>query len=130
MADTTETTETPELPPLPAAPWGTMLTALIILFVFVGLVMVVLHYADNMGATPTSTSGEQQLQELRAAEREILTSYGYDTQAKSYRIPVERAIEELLTEAKDGKGRLKSFPASPKAKSDELLKKEAKKEKP
>jgi hypothetical protein len=116
MADEPNTSVSTELPPLPKAPWVTMLTALLILFFFAAMVVVVLHYAENIGAAPASASGENQLKELRASESETLNSHGYDPQTKSYRIPIDRAINALIDEANGNGGQLKSFPAAPKKK--------------
>ena len=44
MTESADTNVPDELPPLPGAPWATMLTALAILFVFGGLVALVLDY--------------------------------------------------------------------------------------
>ncbi len=113
MADDTETSIPDELPALPPLPWVTMLTALIILFVFGALVVVILEYAKNTGEPPAA-AGEQQLQELRAREREILDNYGYDQATKSWRIPIEQAMSVLIEEGKT-KGDMQSFPVAPKS---------------
>lgn len=119
MADNLQTEEPgtpPALPDPPAAPWATMVTTLLILFVFGALVVAVLRYGEGLDARPSAPpADEHQLQELRAAEREILDNYGHDPQTQTYRIPVERAMGVLIDEAKP-KGEMQSFPAKPKAK--------------
>jgi hypothetical protein len=112
VIDDPETNVPDELPPLPRVPWVTMLTALIILFVFAGLVALVLQYAKNVGETPAA-SGEQQLQELRARERDILDNFGYDQTTKTWRIPIDQAMGILIEEGKT-KGDMRSFPSPPK----------------
>jgi len=117
MADNASFTAENELPPLPGIPWLTMFTALLVLFVFAGLVAVVLDYSKEIGGkTSTALSGEQQLQELRAAEKDRLETSGYDPQTKAINIPIERAMNILIDEAKT-KGEMQSFPAAPKEKS-------------
>lgn len=107
--------ETPtDLPPLPEAPWGTMLTTLALLFVFAALVFVVYYSSERLEESVTVRTGEQQLQELRDSERAILNNYGYDAETKTHRIPIDRAMETLIEEAKSNKGEMKSFPAKKK----------------
>ena len=99
-----------EMPEPPRIPWVTMLTAVLILFVFAGLIAVVMV----VGTVPsTAVSGEQQLQELRARERDLLDNYGYDPQTKTFRIPIERAMNILGDEGRT-KGELQTFPAKKK----------------
>jgi hypothetical protein len=98
-----------ELPPLPRVPWVTMVVALVILFFFAALVVGVLDYAKNLGA-PAAASGEQQLKELRAQERDILDNPGYDPATKTWRIPIDQAMNVLIEEGKS-KGEMRSFPA-------------------
>src|SRR5580704_9156643 len=112
MADDPETSILNELPPVPPLPWVTMLTALIILFVFGGLVVLILEYAKNTGETP-AVAGEQQLQELRARERDILDNYGYDQATKTWHIPIDQAMNVLIEEGKTT-GDMRSFPVAPK----------------
>jgi len=107
-----------ELPLLPGAPWATMLTALVILLVFSGLLALVMTFADNVREKRTTASGEQQLQELRTQESEILDNYGWDPTAKTWRIPVEQAMSILVEQGK-AKGEMQSFPAAPKQTSKE-----------
>jgi hypothetical protein len=113
VIDDPETSVPDELPPLPRLPWVTMLTALIILFVFGGLVALVLEYAKPTGETPAA-AGEQQLQELRARERDILDNTGYDQTTKTWRIPIDQAMSVLIEEGKTT-GDMRSFPVAPKA---------------
>jgi hypothetical protein len=113
VIDDPETSVQDELPPLPRLPWVTMLTALIILFVFGGLVALVLEYSKNTGESPAA-AGEQQLQELRARERAILDNYGYDQATKTWHIPIDQAMSVLVEEGKT-KGDMQSFPSAPKA---------------
>jgi hypothetical protein len=101
------------LPPIQNAPWLTMATALLILFVFAGLVVGVLQYAKSMTAAPAAPTGEQQLKELRAQQRDILDNPGYDPSTKTWRIPIDQAMSILIEEGKS-KGELQSFPAKPK----------------
>jgi hypothetical protein len=115
MANETNPNDAPELPAYPGAPWATMATALAILFVFAGLVVIVLYYSRNMGDTPVVESGEQQLKELRAQQRDILDNYGYDQATKSWRIPIDQAMAVLVEEGKS-KGDMYSFPAVPRPK--------------
>ncbi len=108
-------TDTPsDLPPLPEAPWGTMLTTLALLFLFAALVFVVYYSSSRLDESVTARTGEQQLQELRDSERAILNNYGYDAETNTRRIPIEKAMEMLIEEAKANKGEMKSFPAKPR----------------
>jgi hypothetical protein len=107
--------ETPnDLPPLPEAPWGTMLTTLALLFLFAALVFVVYYSSGRLDESVTAQTGEQQLQELRDSERAILNNYGYDAETSTHRIPIEKAMEVLIEEAKANKGEMKSFPVKKK----------------
>lgn len=105
---------TGEMPPLPKVPWATMITSVLILVVFAGLVAVVLMVGNVPSNAP---SGVNQLQELRVRERDILDNYAYDPQTKAFSIPIDRAMTILADEGK-AKGELQSFPAKPKAKMD------------
>jgi hypothetical protein len=93
-----------------------MLTTLLLLFVFAGIVFVVYHYSGKLDESVTATTGEQQLQELRDSERAILNNYGYDPETNTHRIPIDRAMDALIEEAKANKGEMKSFPAKKKEK--------------
>jgi hypothetical protein len=103
-----------DLPPLPQAPWGTMLTTLALLFLFAALVFAVYYASGRLDESVTAQTGEQQLQELRDSERAILNNYGYDAETNAHRIPIDRAIDILIEEAKVNKGEMKSFPAKPR----------------
>jgi hypothetical protein len=106
-----------QLPPLPGIPWATVIAAVVVLGVFGGLIVAVLEYSKGDRARNASAlPGEQSLQELRASEMERLESYGYDPQAKTFSIPIDRAMSILIEEGK-AKGELQSFPA-PKAKGN------------
>jgi hypothetical protein len=105
-----------DLPPLPEAPWGTMLTTLALLFFFAALVFLVYYSSGRLNDSVTAQTGEQQLQELRDSERAILNNYGYDAETSTHRIPIDRAMETLIDEAKANKGEMTSFPAKKKEK--------------
>jgi prolyl-tRNA editing enzyme YbaK/EbsC (Cys-tRNA(Pro) deacylase) len=114
--DTSEPGAPAALPEPPGAPWVTMVTTLLVLFVFGGLVVAVFHYADRLAYKPAAaTTGEQQLRELRASEQELLTTTGYDAETKTYRVPIDRAMDELTREY-TAAGELRSFPAAKKKK--------------
>jgi hypothetical protein len=102
-----------ELPPLPRAPWATMLTALVFLFVFAGLVMIVLRSSENLDVSAPPQSGAKELEELRAQENEILNNRGYDPATKSWRMPIDQAMQVLIDEGK-AKGEMQSFPVKGK----------------
>jgi hypothetical protein len=102
-----------QLPPLPRAPFATMLATLVVLLVFGGLVGWVLTKADNLREKHTTATGEQQLQELRAGESEILDHYGWDPATKTWRIPIEKAMTVLVEQGK-AKGEMQAFPVAPK----------------
>ena len=95
-----------------------MLTAAVILLVFGGLVALVLAFADNVWDTRTTATGEQQLQELRTQESEILDNYGWDEATKTWRIPIEKAMNVLIEQGK-AKGEMQSFPIAAKQASKE-----------
>lgn len=103
-------TDTTELPPLPSPPWATMLTALAILFVFAGMVAIVLRSSENIPATFSTPPGAKDLEELRMQEREILNSSGFDPATKTWRMPIDDAMQVLIDEGK-AKGEMRSFPA-------------------
>ena len=63
-------------------------------------------------------AGEQQLQELRSQESEILDHYGWDPTTKTWRIPIDRAMSVLIEQGK-AKGDMQSFPVAPKQASKE-----------
>jgi hypothetical protein len=100
-----------DLPPLPEAPWGTMLTTLALLFLFAALVFVVYYSSNRLDESVTARTGEQQLRELQDSERAILNNCGYDAETNTHRIPIDRAMDALIEEAKANKGEMKSFPA-------------------
>jgi hypothetical protein len=103
-----------ELAEPPAAPWLTMVTTLLVLLVFGALIFAVFDYYDKK-LKPAATEGETELQKLRDSEREILDNFGYDAETKTYRIPIDRAMEDLIQEAK-AKGELQTFPVQAKKK--------------
>ena len=106
-------TDPTELPPLPRPPWATMLTALAILFVFAGMLIFVLRSSENLDTSSSSPSGAKELEELRTQEREILNGSGYDSATKTWRIPIDQAMQTLIDEGK-AKGEMQSFPAKKK----------------
>ena len=105
--------DTTELPPLPRAPWATMLTALVILFIFAGMVMVVLRSSESLDPSSSAPTGVKDLEELRTQEREILNSHGYDPATKTRRMPIDEAMQTLIDEGK-AKGEMQSFPTKAK----------------
>ncbi|MCE9534150.1 MAG: hypothetical protein K8T89_23985 [Planctomycetes bacterium] len=115
--------DTHELPPLPGVPWVTMLTAFLILLVFGALVIAVNYFTRNMNENSPVMTGEQQLLELRAKQKDIVESYGIEPATKErpeiWHIPVERAMSVLIEQGKaNAKGELESFPVKPKPKAD------------
>jgi len=101
------------LPEPPGAPWVTIITSMLIFFVFGGMVVFFVEYSKTLDGGPTSASGEQQLQELRAQQRDVLDNYGYDPATKTWRVPVDRAMSVLIEEGKT-KGEMASFPTPKK----------------
>jgi hypothetical protein len=104
-----------DLLPPQATPWATMLSALAILFVFGGLIVLVMECSKDTGAPEAALTGEEQLRELRAAEKARLESEGYDPSTGTNHIPIERAMDILIEEG-NAKGQMTSFPAAPKSK--------------
>jgi len=98
------------LPEPPGAPWVTIITSVLIFFVFGGLVVFFVEYSKSLEAGSNPVSGEQQLQELRAQQRDVLDNYGHDANAKTWRIPVDRAMNVLVEEGRT-KGEMTTFPA-------------------
>ncbi len=104
------------MPEPPAFPWVTMVSALLVVGVFAGLVIFLLQYADALKPGTNSSPGDQQLRELRLQERQLLETSGYDEQSKSCRIPIDQAMSVLIEEG-NKQGNLKSFPAPASKKS-------------
>lgn len=114
MADQLQTPNN-DLPPLPEAPWATMLTTLALLFLFAGLMTLVYYSSDRLNESVTARTGEEELQTLRDSERAILNNHGYDPETGTHRIPIDRAMDILIEEAKANKGEMQSFPAKKKS---------------
>jgi len=98
-------------------PWGTIASTLVLLFLFVGLLAIMMNAMRHIEPGEDSQAGEKQLQEVRAFNKDVLTSEGYDPQTKTYRVPVTRAMEAIAQAGAAGKPPY--LPVAPQAKPEE-----------
>jgi len=86
---------------------------LILVVVIVGVTFYFNTYRDRIIEETQLTPVSQDLLDLRAKEDQMLNSYGIaDKAAGTVRLPVSRAMELVLAEAKEGKF---SYPTAPYA---------------
>jgi hypothetical protein len=121
-----ERREGPTPPPSPAEveieehahgqrPWATVVGVVGSLLVFAAIVLLMKTFAPPGVPAPEGDGGSaaQRIAEQRAKDRERLTSYGWQDQAKGItRIPIARAMELIAAEA--ARSRAGTTPAGPK----------------
>ena len=81
----------------PPFPLLTILATVVLLFLFVSLVSLVYYYSNKLDVATPVVSGEQKLAEHQASQKEQVASYGYDKATNSVKVPVDVAVQKLVS---------------------------------
>ena len=106
--------------PLIGAILANIVSIIVILAVVIGGVTFYFHnYRDRIIEETQLTPVSQDLLDLHAKEDQLLNSYGIaDKAAGTVRLPVSRAMELVIAEAKDGKPKYPTAPYAVKKAED------------
>jgi hypothetical protein len=98
-------------PQIPSVLFTTFAIIAILVVVGIGVEFYYRTYKDRLIQEIQLDPVSQDLTELRAKEDQQLSSYGVSDREKGqYRLPVSRAMELVINEAKDGKSK---YPTAP-----------------
>ncbi len=99
----------PVLDPQPRQiPYLSMLLTVLLLLLFAVFFLTAEGWLGTSSDDAALKEGEQKLRELQNQDAQELTTYGKTNQAGRYRIPIDRAIERMVEDARS-KGHL-SYP--------------------